>query len=317
MTADPYHALGVEHDASISDIKRAYRTLASKLHPDRLTRAGATQTEIQEATSKFATISAAYSILSDETRKRQYDHIYKYGGFDHLQPSRPPPPRSGAASSSPASQGSGPAPKRHNIGYEQQKRRQTSEMGIGYAVYDPLTFLLSRGKIQSKTVAGVAIPSRINMVHAGRGGLRLSISSGQIRKTPSGSLQFTSQTTQYANGKKLNRFETTTIHRDGRKEVVIEGDDYVERRVSAVPTKRKRQPSKDEDDLTRTGSPDDDTPWYMSAWNGVRDTVQMCNCATISVQSPTATPNFCKNTNEDVRIGASGVMKSQLDSAVH
>jgi hypothetical protein len=114
------------------------------------------------------------------------------------------------------------------------------------------------------------------------GGLRLSVSSGQIRQTPSGSLQFTSKTTQFINGKKLNRFETTTIHRDGRKEVVIEGDDYVERRVSAVPTKRKRQPSKDEDDLTRTGSPDDDTPWYMSAWNGVRATVQMCNCATIS-----------------------------------
>jgi hypothetical protein len=283
MTADPYHALGLEHNASISDIKRAYRTLAAKLHPDKLTRTGATENEVQDATSKFVAISAAYSILSDETRKRQYDHVFKYGGYDHMQPVT----SSHSNGQEPTVQGSSssrPAPKRHNAGYEQQQRQQEgwqkTNKGIGYAVYDPITFLLSQGKVQSKTVAGVSIPSRINLVHAG--GLRLSISSGEIRKTPSGSLKFTSKTTQFVNGKKLNRSETTTIHRDGRKEVVIEGDNYVERRVSAVPTKRKRQLSKDEDDLTRTGSPDDDTPWYMSAWNGVRDTVQMCSCAAIS-----------------------------------
>jgi hypothetical protein len=284
MTADPYHALGLAHDASISDIKRAYRSLAAKLHPDKLTRVGATEKEIQSTTSKFVAISAAYSILSDETRKRQYDHIFKYGGYDHLQSATSPSRSNSKAPSNQGSQSSRPAQKRHNSGFEQRQRQpqgwQQTNKGIGYSIYDPFTFLLSQGKVQSKTVAGVSIPSRINMVQAG--GLRLCFSNGQLTKTPSGSLQFTSKTTQFVNGKKLNRLETTTIHRDGRKEVVIEGDNYVERRVSAVPTKRKRQPSKDEDDLTRTGSPDDDTPWYMSAWNGVRDTVQMCNCATIS-----------------------------------
>jgi curved DNA-binding protein CbpA len=282
MTADPYHALGLDHNASISDIKRAYRTLASTLHPDKLTRVRASEKEIQEATNKFAAISSAYSILSDESRKRQYDHIYKYGGFDHLK-STPATRSAGHAASSAKRYGSGPAPKRHNTGYAHQQQQQTPQKGIGYAIYDPLTFIMSQGKVQSKTVAGIAIPSRINMVHAGHGGLRLSFSSGQIQKTPSGSLQFTSKTTQFANGKKLSRSETTTIHRDGTKEVVIEGDNYVERRVTAVPTKRKRRPSKDEDDLTRSGTSDDDTPWYMSAWNGVRDTVQMCNCGAVSV----------------------------------
>ena len=80
--ADPYRILGLSHDATNADIKRAYRTLAAKLHPDKLIRAKASDAEIQEATSKFATISAAYTILSDDVRKRQYDHIYKYGGYD-------------------------------------------------------------------------------------------------------------------------------------------------------------------------------------------------------------------------------------------
>jgi len=276
MPADPYKALGLEHSASIIEIKRAYRTLASKLHPDKLIRVGASESEIQAATTKFAAISAAYSILSDETRKRHYDHIYKYGGYDHLESLSP----TTTSTNEPTRNRSAPAAKRHNPGFEQARQPQK---GIGYTVYDPFTFIMSQGKVKTKTVAGVSIPSRLNMIHAGHGGLRLSVSSGHIKKTNSGTLELKSKTTQFAAGKKLSRSETTTIYRDGRKEVVIEGDDYVERRVTAVP-KRKRRPSHDEDDLTRTGSPDDDTPWYINAWNGVRDTVQMCNCGIIRVR---------------------------------
>ncbi|KAG7349706.1 chaperone protein DnaJ [Nitzschia inconspicua] len=275
MTTDPYHTLGLEHDASMSDIKRAYRTLATKLHPDKLVRIGATEKEIQEASNKFTAISTAYTILSDESRKRQYDHIYMYGGFDHLKATPP----NASKTSTTKRYVSSPATKRHNTGSENQQEPQKS---IGYEVYDPFTFLLSQGKVQSKTVAGITIPSRVNFTR--NDGMRLSFSSGQIQKTSSGSLKFTSRTTQYANGKKFSRSETTTIYRDGTKEVVIQGDDYVERRVSTATTKRKRRPSKNEDDLTRTGTPDDETPWYMSAWNGVVDTVQKCTCATISVQ---------------------------------
>lgn len=282
MTVDPYQALGLEHTASKSDIKHAYRKLASQLHPDKLTRIGATKAEIQEASNKFVAIAAAYSILSDESKKRQYDHIYKYGGFDHLKPTQIPL-QSNKVDPTRQRYGSSPAPKRHHTGC---KQTQTPQKGIGYAVYDPITFLLSQGKVRSKTVAGIAIPSRIHRVHGGSGGLKFSVSNGQIQKTNSGTLKLTSKTTEFANGKKLSRSETTTIHRDGTKEVVIAGDGHVERRVSAVrqTTKRKRRPSNDEDDLTRSGSIHDDSPWYMNAWNGVRDTVQMCNCTAISVQ---------------------------------
>mmetsp|Transcript_1638 Transcript_1638/g.2510 ORF Transcript_1638/g.2510 Transcript_1638/m.2510 type:complete len:284 (+) Transcript_1638:176-1027(+) len=283
MVADPYKALGVGHDASTGEIKRAYRKACLIYHPDRLIPARASPEEISEATNKFAAISSAYAILSDDSRKRQYDHIYKYGGYDEPEAS---PPRNRRTYSS------GPATKRHNsgglsqkdkYGHEQQKQQQK---GIGYAIYDPFTYVLSQGKIQSKTVAGISIPSRLNMAHPGNRGLRLCFSNGQIRKTASGSMEFTSKTTQFAGGKKMSRFEKTTLRKDGRKEVIIEGDDYIERRVSTAP-KRKRAHSKDEDDLTRTGSPDDDIPWYVNAWNGVRDSVQMCttgHCGPISVR---------------------------------
>ena len=36
-----------------------------------------------QATDKFAQIASAYSILSDPTKKREYDHSYKYGAFDN------------------------------------------------------------------------------------------------------------------------------------------------------------------------------------------------------------------------------------------
>ena len=279
MYADPYRTLGLEHNASISDIRRAYRHLAAKWHPDR--QVGASQTEIPQATSKFASISAAYAILSDEGRKRRYDHIYKYGGYDHLERAATAKPNNNTDQTR-THETAGRAPKRHNSGRRQaSSQNQTPQMGIGYTIYDPVSFILSKGQVQSKTVAGVAIPNRMQMLHNGHGGVRLSLSSGRIRKTTSGSLQFKSKTTQIVAGKKLHRYETTTIHCDGTKEVVIEGDDYIERRITALP-KRKRRPSQEEDDLTRTGS--DDQPWYMNAWNGVVGVVQICNCNAISVQ---------------------------------
>lgn len=311
MVADPYKALGVGHDASKAEIKRAYRQLAMRFHPDRLVRLSASEEETKDATSQFAAITGAYSILSDDLSKREYDRIYKYGGYDEVVPQRN---HYSIDSSRHRRSGSGgPAPKRHNSGndnsettsssrsstdqeqrHQEQSRSQQRQKGIGYAIDDPITFIMTQGKVRSKTIAGVEIPSRFNLVHAAHGGgFRISLSSGQIQKTASGSLHCTSKTTQFAGGKKMNRQETTTLHRDGRKEVVIEGDDYIERRVSALP-KRKRRPSNEprchhkssDDDLTRTRH-DADVPWYMSAWNGMRDSISMCttgSCGQLQVR---------------------------------
>src|SRR5689334_4187755 len=64
--ADPYKVLGVARGASDEDIKRAYRKLAKKLHPD--LNPGDKKIEAQ-----FKETTAAHDFLSDATKRRQYD----------------------------------------------------------------------------------------------------------------------------------------------------------------------------------------------------------------------------------------------------
>jgi DnaJ-class molecular chaperone len=64
--ADPYKVLGVARGASDEDIKRAYRKLAKKLHPDLNPGDKKVETQFKETT-------AAYDFLSDATKRRQYD----------------------------------------------------------------------------------------------------------------------------------------------------------------------------------------------------------------------------------------------------
>jgi DnaJ-class molecular chaperone len=63
---DPYEVLGVPRSASAEEIKRAYRKLAKKLHPD--LNPGNKKVEQQ-----FKEVAAAYDLLSDPEKKRRYD----------------------------------------------------------------------------------------------------------------------------------------------------------------------------------------------------------------------------------------------------
>ena len=63
---DLYEILGVTKTASQSEIKSAYRKLAVKYHPDK-------NPGNKEAEEKFKKITAAYDVLSDDTKRRQYD----------------------------------------------------------------------------------------------------------------------------------------------------------------------------------------------------------------------------------------------------
>eukprot|EP00996_Jenningsia_fusiforme_P000335 NODE_1283_length_1603_cov_28.529601_g1148_i0.p1 GENE.NODE_1283_length_1603_cov_28.529601_g1148_i0~~NODE_1283_length_1603_cov_28.529601_g1148_i0.p1 ORF type:complete len:362 (+),score=70.59 NODE_1283_length_1603_cov_28.529601_g1148_i0:342-1427(+) len=66
---DYYRILEVERNATAKDIRRSYRRLAFKWHPDRW----ATQTEKEAAAAKFQEIAEAYSILSDPDIRAKYD----------------------------------------------------------------------------------------------------------------------------------------------------------------------------------------------------------------------------------------------------
>ncbi len=65
---DYYEVLGVAKNASQDDLKKAYRKLALKYHPDR-------NKGNAEAEQKFKEVSEAYSVLSDETKRAQYDQL--------------------------------------------------------------------------------------------------------------------------------------------------------------------------------------------------------------------------------------------------
>jgi len=65
---DYYEILGVSRDASEEDIKKAYRRLALKYHPDR-------NPGDKEAEERFKEITEAYEVLSDPQKRRQYDQF--------------------------------------------------------------------------------------------------------------------------------------------------------------------------------------------------------------------------------------------------
>mmetsp|Transcript_15367 Transcript_15367/g.22610 ORF Transcript_15367/g.22610 Transcript_15367/m.22610 type:complete len:321 (+) Transcript_15367:108-1070(+) len=67
---NPYDVLGVPSNASIADIKKAYRKLAIRNHPDKVT--GGSEAKAR-ASQRFAQIGAAYEILSDEGTRKEYD----------------------------------------------------------------------------------------------------------------------------------------------------------------------------------------------------------------------------------------------------
>ncbi len=74
--ASLYDALSSSKDTSQTDLKKAYRKLALKYHPDKQARSTSNKnndSSIQEATVKFQAVSAAYQVLRDEKQRAVYD----------------------------------------------------------------------------------------------------------------------------------------------------------------------------------------------------------------------------------------------------
>lgn len=71
-----YDVLGVDAaTCTLKDIKKAYRKLALKYHPDRVPKE-----EQEKSTIKFREVSEAYEVLSDQQKRAEYDRSLKYGG---------------------------------------------------------------------------------------------------------------------------------------------------------------------------------------------------------------------------------------------
>ncbi|KAM3299941.1 hypothetical protein ACQJBY_041110 [Aegilops geniculata] len=87
MGLDYYKILGVDKAASDDDLKKAYRKLAMKWHPDK------NPTSKKEAESKFKQISEAYEVLSDSQKRAVYDQY----GEEGLKGQVPPPGAGGGA----------------------------------------------------------------------------------------------------------------------------------------------------------------------------------------------------------------------------
>ncbi|HVR40357.1 MAG TPA: J domain-containing protein [Thermoanaerobaculia bacterium] len=85
---DYYEILGVKKNASEDELKKAYRNLAKKFHPDK-------NKGNKEAENKFKEISEAYAVLSDKEKRAQYDRLGReafgpgganpFAGFDFSQ----------------------------------------------------------------------------------------------------------------------------------------------------------------------------------------------------------------------------------------
>lgn len=256
---DPYSVLGLPHSATLEQIKKAYHTLARKYHPDRQ------RTNCEEKSTQmeqdFANIAEAYTLLTDPQRKAQYDHIYKYGGYDddiddNINKNRTKRNESNIPKTTTPGRTS-------RTTYTTRERNKRPRKGIGYACNDPVfTYLFSQGKIHTtKAVAGIEIPSRFALHQ-----VRIAFSSGQAYNIDplSGQRIYTSQTVQFENGQQQMRTEKTVLYKDGRREVIMVDRDEQGR------SKKKYYVS--------LGKPLDEhnSSWYTTTWQELKDRVLMC-----------------------------------------
>ena len=73
MDKNYYDILGVDKSVSSEELKRAYRNLCKKWHPD--------LNHSPEAKDKFAEINEAYEVLSNPEKRSEYDNPSPFGGF--------------------------------------------------------------------------------------------------------------------------------------------------------------------------------------------------------------------------------------------
>lgn len=191
---DPYEVLGVPRSATSAQIKTAYRKLALKHHPDKITVPGGLSPSAAEkiktdASRKFAELSAAYGILSDNNKREKYDYIYKYGGG-------PGNRDEGALRNNFANQFFGKRPRQ----------------GPG-SLFDFVSadFLNKAQQENGRNDGGVFGFS-----------FTFATTNTSTKTHPDGSREYVTKTTRVHNGTKSTRVETRRDYLDGRKEFQVE-----------------------------------------------------------------------------------------------
>jgi curved DNA-binding protein len=102
MADDYYTTLGVARDAAADDIRKAYRQLARKYHPD-------LNPDDPQAKQKFQEVQTAFDVLNDPKKREMFD---RYGAaYEHLGQGGGPRPR-------PSGSGGGPMPEGYDVNFE-------------------------------------------------------------------------------------------------------------------------------------------------------------------------------------------------------
>lgn len=101
-TKDYYAVLGVSSTAAADDVKKQYRRLAKKYHPD-------ANLNDPKASDRFKEISEAYQVIGDAEKRKQYDEMRRLGAFGGYPPpggtrQRPGPRTGGRAGASPGAE---------------------------------------------------------------------------------------------------------------------------------------------------------------------------------------------------------------------
>jgi DnaJ-class molecular chaperone len=89
MDAPDYYAtLGIASTASSEEIRQAYKRESLRSHPDRFP--NSTASERQRHTARFQSLADAYYVLSDTSRRAEYDGLRRSQGFSGFSSSTPP-----------------------------------------------------------------------------------------------------------------------------------------------------------------------------------------------------------------------------------
>jgi curved DNA-binding protein CbpA len=172
---DHYATLGVDKAATLPEIRAAYHKLALQHHPDR--NKGSAESE-----QKFREISSAYTVLSDERQRRQYDH-------ERARPAPRPAP-GGTYTPPPAPNDEGWIPRKkyeavkNSYFYQYAEKRKAQNQQRSYnpgfgLVVDPFEDQPSNG-LQAPIELGKPVPivgitpilgTNLNMVHGAFGSL--------------------------------------------------------------------------------------------------------------------------------------------------